>query len=258
MTKFKAFLLHFSLSLSIFCAVTLLVALIWYPSIYLETSGVWKAMQMVALVDVGLGPLMTLILFKKNKPGLKFDLSVVAIVQVIALCYGVSVLYSQKPVLTVFHDGFFVCLNQQQVDYAVVDLSLLNSPNHPVVVAVLPPLTLEQLQDWQQRSLQLPPGYPKHPGFVYGDAMVAYPGESLATVLEDEWDLSRQIVMDEADGKVWQSYEREYGTDANHAFFPLTCGFHQYMVAVNALSGQFDEVLDISFINTQRKRLMPR
>ena len=53
-------------------------------------------------VDLILGPLLTLIVFKQGKPGLKFDLTVIAFTQIVALIYGTYTLYTEKPDYMVF------------------------------------------------------------------------------------------------------------------------------------------------------------
>jgi hypothetical protein len=54
--------------------------------------------------------------FQAGKPWLKFDLSVIALVQLAALTYGLMVIYDERPYFTVFAlDRFFV-LARQDVD----------------------------------------------------------------------------------------------------------------------------------------------
>jgi hypothetical protein len=53
-------------------------------------------------VDVVIGPLITLIIFKPGKKGLKFDLTVIAMLQAVALGYGVTIAAEARPVYTVF------------------------------------------------------------------------------------------------------------------------------------------------------------
>lgn len=50
----------------------------WYPGIFLETSGVWRALRMVVVVDLGPLLTLTLILIRPHKPGLRFDRGVLA------------------------------------------------------------------------------------------------------------------------------------------------------------------------------------
>jgi len=49
-------------------------------------------------VDIILGPLLTLVVFKSGKKSLKFDLAVIGVVQVTALAYGVFTLLTGRPV----------------------------------------------------------------------------------------------------------------------------------------------------------------
>lgn len=49
-------------------------------------------------IDVVLGPLLTLTVFKSSKKSLKFDLAVIAVLQVCAMMYGVSTLLEARPV----------------------------------------------------------------------------------------------------------------------------------------------------------------
>lgn len=255
MNKFKAFLIHFLLSLLVFLTVVMIVIQRWYPGIFFETSGVWQALRMVVLVDVGLGPLMTLILFRPHKPGLKFDLSVVAACQLVALLYGINVLYGQKPELVVFHDGMFVCLNQSQVAFAKAEPWAESSGNR-VPSAFLPPFNPTQQREWAQRRTELPKGYPAHPAFVYGEWMKPYDDTSLSLVLDDDWDLSGALIGDPAVAAEWSDYQRAYPDWQQYRYFVWTCGPHQYMVAVESQRGEFIAALDIPFINATRRMVL--
>jgi hypothetical protein len=53
-------------------------------------------------VDVTIGPLITLIIFKTGKKSLKFDLTVIALLQLAALAYGIHTVYLARPVYLVF------------------------------------------------------------------------------------------------------------------------------------------------------------
>ena len=52
---------------------------------------------LVVGIDVVLGPLLTLVVFKSGKKTLKFDLAVIALLQIAALVYGVSTLLEARP-----------------------------------------------------------------------------------------------------------------------------------------------------------------
>lgn len=267
MTRFRAFVTHLVLSLLIFVSVVLLVGLVWYPGVFFEASGVWSAMRTVALVDVVLGPLLTLVLFKPGKPGLKFDISVVAGLQLLALIYGVSVLYTQKPELLVFDRGMFYCMNQQQVEYAGVPDPVLKTSDSRrdsgarVAVALFPELSAEQQQRWQSLKPQLPVNYPKLPAFAMGELLIPYEQGGAEILMRDAWNLAGQIKYSEQAAAAWQDFVKDYGSEHDWhqglRFFPLTCGFKQYMVAVEPDSATLETLLRMSFINARQYKLMP-
>ena len=112
----RAFLTHLSMSALIVGAACALIFLLWYPHPYFQAVGGWSVLRVLIGVDLVVGPLLTLIVFKPGKPGLKFDLSVIALVQLAALTYGLTVIYQERPYFTVFAlDRFFV-LARQDVD----------------------------------------------------------------------------------------------------------------------------------------------
>lgn len=101
MTRAKAFGIHLATSMAIFAVVSGLLIFVWYPSPLFELEDGWQGLELVALVDVVLGPALTLVVFKPAKAGLKFDMTIIAIFQLSALIYGVWNLYAARPVLLV-------------------------------------------------------------------------------------------------------------------------------------------------------------
>ena len=84
----------------------LFLFLFWYRDLFWATE-VTKPLQWLVLVDVIIGPLLTLLVYKKGKKSLKFDLSVIVLVQICAFVYGAHSIYQGKPSLVVFnYDGF--------------------------------------------------------------------------------------------------------------------------------------------------------
>lgn len=107
MTRLKAFGIHLAISLAIFVLVLGLLILVWYPWPLFDLEGGWRGIRLVALVDVVLGPALTLILFKVGKPGLRLDMSLVVLMQIGALVFGMWNLYEARPVLLVHADDHF-------------------------------------------------------------------------------------------------------------------------------------------------------
>ena len=98
----RAFLTHLALSATIVGIACAAIFFIWYPRPYFEATGAWHVLRVLIGVDLVLGPLLTLIVFKPGKWGLKFDLCAIALVQLAALIYGLTTIYEERPYFTVF------------------------------------------------------------------------------------------------------------------------------------------------------------
>jgi hypothetical protein len=117
MTKLRAFTVHLTASSTIFLVFLGVMFFIWYPAPYFEIDGGWKVLSILAGVDVVLGPLLTLLLFKPGKPGLKFDMSCIVLVQLGALLYGGTIIYQQRPAFVVFGVDRFTTIPAADVDF---------------------------------------------------------------------------------------------------------------------------------------------
>jgi hypothetical protein len=117
-TRRRAFVTHLGLSALIVGMACALIFLLWYPHPYFQAVGAWNVLRVLILVDLGVGPLLTLIVFKPGKWGLKFDMTVIALVQLAALVYGMSAIYRERPYFTVFAVDRFFVLAQRDVDFA--------------------------------------------------------------------------------------------------------------------------------------------
>lgn len=106
-----AFTIHLILSLLIFSSLVVVMLVYWFPGDLFLMDGGWAGLKLVALVDLVLGPALTLILFKPGKPGLKLDLSVIATLQIVALCYGFYTTYHQRTVAVVFAEDEFATVS---------------------------------------------------------------------------------------------------------------------------------------------------
>ncbi len=101
MTRWKASGIHFSISLMIGIFALCMLYFVYYPQPYFEPAGAGKLVLILLSVDVVLGPLLTLVVFKSGKKSLKSDLSVIAAVQMAALLYGLHIMWAARPVFVV-------------------------------------------------------------------------------------------------------------------------------------------------------------
>jgi len=107
MTKIKAALIHLLISLFVIGLFVLIVVFIWYPKPLFVIAGVIEPLKLLILIDVIVGPMLTFIVYKKNKKHLRIDLSVIALIQIMALAYGIYTIYHGRANLIVFHNGEF-------------------------------------------------------------------------------------------------------------------------------------------------------
>ena len=107
LTRWKASAIHLGICTLIALAVFACMALLWYPQPYFEAVGGAKLALTIIGVDVVIGPLITLVVYNPKKKSLRFDLAVVALLQIGALLYGIHVVYTARPVYVVFNVNRF-------------------------------------------------------------------------------------------------------------------------------------------------------
>lgn len=101
--RFTAFLIHLAISCSFAAAAMVVVFFIWYPSPLHTAVGVTRIYLILLAVDISLGPLLTLIIYKKGKKYLKLDLAIIAFMQLAALSYGMKTVFDGRPAFVVFN-----------------------------------------------------------------------------------------------------------------------------------------------------------
>lgn len=145
------FLSHLSISFLIALLVVGLVFFIWYPSPLASAVGVTHIFLMLLVIDVILGPLLGLLVYKEGKKTLKFDLSVIILIQIAALCYGVFSIEQGRPAWLVFYADRFELVRKNDIILDNIDqaqpqfqyVSLIK----PQFVAVKSAVSAQQHQD---------------------------------------------------------------------------------------------------------------
>jgi hypothetical protein len=118
MNRWKASAIHLAMSLAVFLVLLGIIIVLWYPGILFSIDGGWSGLRIVMGVDVVLGPLLTLVVFKVGKPGLKFDLSCIAVAQIACMVAGMWIVYQERPLALVFaYDTFYSVSSAEFEDY---------------------------------------------------------------------------------------------------------------------------------------------
>ena len=161
--KLKATLVHFCLSLLIFAVILYFVLFEWYPEPFFTAQGGWQGIRLIILIQLVLGPLLTFIVFDhlKKRKAIVFDLSLIAVVQAVALIWGGYQVYTQRPIALVFwHDAFYTVTSD---DYSMQGIE---NPDFSAFSAHVPPLiysrpltTLVELEQFNQLTEKSIPVY---------------------------------------------------------------------------------------------------
>ena len=148
----RAFAGHLCLSATIVGLVFAVVFLLWYPQPYFEAVGAWSIIRILVGVDLVLGPLLTLIVFKPGKRLLILDVSVIAVIQISALLYGLKVLHEERPYYAVFAiDRIEILARKDIPEFVYVQHDWMRKPlAGPILASAKRPESVEA----QQRLLE--------------------------------------------------------------------------------------------------------
>lgn len=107
---------------------------LWYPDPWRQMLGVGAIFSIVLAVDMVCGPLLTLVLAtpQKSRRELWLDLSLVALIQLVALGYGLWSVYSARPVVLAFEVDRWVLVTANEVDVQQLPEALPGMRSLPV------------------------------------------------------------------------------------------------------------------------------
>ena len=114
-TRWSAAAIHLLLSILLIGSIALAVFIQWFPAGLHHAAKLDRLMGIMLGVDIVAGPLLTLILYRQGKRGLKLDLTVVALLQVAFLGFGLNTLWSSRPLFLVGSGQAFALLFANEV-----------------------------------------------------------------------------------------------------------------------------------------------
>lgn len=119
--RIHAFLLHLLISLTIAVLVIALVFFIWYPTPLHNATGVTRIFLMLLGIDMILGPCLTLLVYKTGKKTLVMDITVIALLQLAALGYGLHSVADGRPAWLAFVKDRFDLIRVNEIDERRLD-----------------------------------------------------------------------------------------------------------------------------------------
>lgn len=104
MNRWKASGLHLALSILVVGGIALTALFTWFPHGLYRVANLDRLLIIMLGIDLTMGPLLTLLVYKPAKPSLKFDLTFIAVCQMAFLMYGLYTLWGGRPVFLVASD----------------------------------------------------------------------------------------------------------------------------------------------------------
>jgi hypothetical protein len=123
--RYQAAVIHGCISLLVASVAASLVFLVWYPFPYREVSGGRELFIILMIVDIVLGPLLTLAIFNPTKPPneLRNDIAIVVLLQLVGLIYGLWVVANARPIHLVFEIDRFRVVHATDVPSELLSLA---------------------------------------------------------------------------------------------------------------------------------------
>lgn len=105
--RMRAFAIHLLCSGVVIAALLAVVCVVWYPAPYFSYEGAIAPLRVLIGVDLVLGPLLTLLVYKPGKRFLWLDMALIIALQLGAFGYGTYALWSQRPIVLAFAGDSF-------------------------------------------------------------------------------------------------------------------------------------------------------
>lgn len=157
MNRWKAAAIHLTISFVLATTIAALLYFLWFPSPYFTAGGASRLIVVLMGVDIGIGPLLTLIVVtpRKSKRLLRLDLLVIATMQSVAFAYGVHVIATARPIFVVAEIDRLVMVTAGDIsddDLAKGRAPLFRTRSWvgPILVGALPPKGDEGIQIAEQ------------------------------------------------------------------------------------------------------------
>jgi hypothetical protein len=118
--RIRAAGIHFCISAVFAALIGTWVFCVWYPPLYAEVSGGLSLFAMLVAIDALLGPALTALVLspKKLLPELRRDITIIVLLQLLALGYGMYTIAMARPVHIVFEVDRFRVVSAADIDTA--------------------------------------------------------------------------------------------------------------------------------------------
>lgn len=239
---FKAMTVHLGLSLLVAAFVALLVFTFWFPYPYRELAGGSELFMLVMAVDIVCGPLLTFVLYSPTKPRKEMltDISLIVVIQLLALCYGIWNVWQIRPLYLV----------QEADRFNIISAANINTKDLDVLPAVLIPklfgepikVSLRDLTSTEQEKLVTQIKSEGKDASVIPMFYTSYQG---AKAYQNGHELRELLITyPQHKNQITNLMDKSNSSGNNKTRYLYIAGRHYWIVIVNQ-SGEFLEYLEI-------------
>ena len=237
-SKTRAFGLHVAISVIVFAAVIAVVVGMWFPQPYFSIDGGLAMITLAAAVDLGLGPLITFLVYRPGRWDNALNFAVIGFLQAAALTWGVHVLYSQRPLYAAYVGGpikmFF------PVTKELISKSAPPNPELQAKSKTTPPLVFVPLASDRAQALGM-----LMSAMMGGPSLLSathlwrpLEGRALASVVEEARDRKTLESLDPDAGRLLDEFLAEHGGKFDDfAFVPLRGRYRSALLALKKSDG---------------------
>lgn len=115
-SRFTAFFMHISASLVVALGAIFIVYFIWYPAPLDQAYDIFHIFLLLLAVHLTIGPILTFLVYQPQKKLLALDLSIIVILQLLTLGYGLHTIFQGRPAFIVFAQDRFETVSPIDID----------------------------------------------------------------------------------------------------------------------------------------------
>lgn len=242
--RVRAFLIHLAISIIIFLVLAYLIIAYWYPLPFFHTDGGWQGIRIIAAVDLVLGPLLTLIVYKPGKPGLKLDLTLIGLAQAMALTWGIWVTYTERPVAVVYTLKYFTPVSAKLLNKVGIPPETLATYGEKAPVPIY--VDLPQASEEQQKYLAqaVSSGTPL---YLFTELYRKFDSESLEILRQQSEQLYNYLDSDLKGKQLLHHFFQKHPELYEHyLFIPLNSRYRDLVIVIDPADLSFKDTLNIN------------
>ena len=226
MTRTKAFLIHLGISFLIFLVILYFTIFHWYPDFLFIDDGGLNWLRLIAGISLIFGPLLTLLLFKPGKWGLKFDVWVIAIIHSIALGWITWITYQERPYVIVFAETYFKPLTKEQFLKTKAPPGVFKEicKEKPCLIFSQLPEKIESIQKIRAQAFRS-----RIPVHMFGQYYKAFSSEHIATLQKVKLNVDN-IINKNIAAKIKQKFIFYREKNNRYLFFRISSRYKQNTV----------------------------